>query len=149
VTPQVAKWTTAVHDLAVAASRFPQSAYAGFTKSLQSEWQYLQHMVPGVGDLFTPLETAIRNKLLPSLLGSKDPPADVKVLSTLGTHQARLGVHNPVQTAEGCYAASTECMSELVRKLLNHNLPFMPASHRKQVEGGCYEALGKRIKYEQ
>jgi len=101
VSPQVDKWTKAVHDLAVAASCFPQSAYAGFTKSLQSEWQYLQCMIPGVSNLFTPLEAAIHNKLLPSLLGSKDPPMDVKVLSTLGTHQAGLGVRNPVQTAEG------------------------------------------------
>jgi len=106
-------------------------------------------MILGVSDLFTPLEEAIHNKLLPSLLGSKDPPMDIKVLSTLGTHQARLGVHNPVQTVEGCYVASTEYMSELVHKLLDDTRPFTPTSHCKQVEGWCYEALGKCIEYEQ
>lgn len=92
VMPQLEKWTKAVHDLAVAASCFPQSAYVGFTKLLQSEWQYLQQMVPGVGELFTTLEMAICNKFLPSLLSSRDPPVDMKLLSTLGTHQAGLGI---------------------------------------------------------
>jgi len=111
VSPQVDKWTKAVHDLAVAASCFPQSVYVGFTKSLQSKWQYLQCMILGVSDLFAPLEAAICNELLPSLLGSKDPPMDIKVLSTLGTHQAGLGVRNPMQTMEGCYSDTTECTS--------------------------------------
>lgn len=49
VAPQIEQWMKVVHDMAQAASRFLQSTYAGFTKSLQSEWQYLQHMVPAVG----------------------------------------------------------------------------------------------------
>ena len=35
--PKVAAWTAAVEKLAIVAQRYPQSAYAGLTKSLQSE----------------------------------------------------------------------------------------------------------------
>lgn len=36
--PQVQKWAEGVRQLAMVAKRFPQTAYAGLTKSLQAEW---------------------------------------------------------------------------------------------------------------
>ena len=35
--------------------------------SLQSEWQYLQRTVPGVGILMGPIEEALREKFFPAL----------------------------------------------------------------------------------
>ena len=39
--------------------------------SLQSEWQYLQRTVPGVGTLMGPIEEALREKCFPSLFGRR------------------------------------------------------------------------------
>ena len=54
----------------------PQSAYAGLGMLLQSEWQYLQRNVPGVGTLMGPIEEALREKCFPSLFGGEDIDAD-------------------------------------------------------------------------
>jgi len=40
--PQIQQWVKGVERLAQVAPRYPQTAYAGLTKSLQLEWQYLQ-----------------------------------------------------------------------------------------------------------
>ncbi len=37
--PKVKKWVAGVEILACIASRFPQTAYAGLTSSLQGKWQ--------------------------------------------------------------------------------------------------------------
>ena len=52
--PQVEAWDHRVRVLAKIARRHPQSAYAGLGMLLQSEWQYLQRNVPGVGTLIAP-----------------------------------------------------------------------------------------------
>ncbi|KAL7549341.1 hypothetical protein ACHAWF_012611, partial [Thalassiosira exigua] len=41
VEPKVEEWVKGIEALAKVAVRYPQSAYKGFTDSLQAEWQYL------------------------------------------------------------------------------------------------------------
>ncbi len=60
--------------LAKVVARYPQSAYAGFTMSLQAEWQYLCRCVPGIGPHLQPIEEAITSHLLPALM-EMDPAA--------------------------------------------------------------------------
>ena len=64
--------------LAKIARWHPQSAYAGLVMSLQSDWQYLQMTVPGVGTLMGPIEEALREKFPPSLFGGEDITADFR-----------------------------------------------------------------------
>ena len=73
---QVEAWANGVKLLAKIDRRHPQSAYAGLGMSLQSEWQYLQRTVPGVGTLMGPLEEALREKFFPSLFGGEEINAD-------------------------------------------------------------------------
>ena len=67
VKPQVEAWAHGVGILAKISQRHPQSAYAGLVMSLQSEWQYLQRTLPGVGTLMGPIEEVLIEKLFPSL----------------------------------------------------------------------------------
>ena len=46
VKKKVATWVECVRHLARAAEKFPQSAYVAFTMSLQSEWKFLQRLIP-------------------------------------------------------------------------------------------------------
>ena len=71
VKPQVEAWSHGVKVLAKIPRRHPQSAYAGLGMSLQSEWQYLQRTVPGVGTLMGHIEEALREKYFPSLFGGR------------------------------------------------------------------------------
>ena len=59
VKPQVEAWDDRVRILGKISSRHPQSAYADLVMLLQSEWQYLQRTVPGVGTLMGPIEEAL------------------------------------------------------------------------------------------
>ena len=47
----------------------PPAAYSAFTKGLSSRWTYFQRTVPDMSELFEPLEKAIREQLIPDLVG--------------------------------------------------------------------------------
>ena len=68
---QVKAWAHGMKVLAKIARRHPQSDYAGLGMWLQSEWQYLQRTVPGVGTLMGPIEEALRENCFPSLFGGR------------------------------------------------------------------------------
>ena len=69
VKPQVEAWAHGVRVLAKIDQWHPQSAYAGLGTLLQSEWQYLQRTVPGVGTLMGPIEEALRENFSPRYWG--------------------------------------------------------------------------------
>jgi hypothetical protein len=118
--PKVVDWVEGVKKLAMVAERYPQSAYAGFTQSLQAEWQYICRCVPGAGQHLEPVETAIRELFIPALLGV--PGAEVKDgLRTLlgnGVKQGGLNIRNPVEGAARTHQASVEAGETLVASLM-------------------------------
>ena len=77
---QVEAWAQGVKMLAKIARRHSQLSYTGLEMSLQSEWQYLQRNVPGVGTLMGPIEEALREKFFPSLFGGEEVDAALKPL---------------------------------------------------------------------
>jgi hypothetical protein len=118
--PQIQKWIDGIESLAKVAKRFPQTAYAGLVKSLQSEWQYLQRVTEDCADAFAPIEAAIVNTFLPALLGeTKEGAALLRDLTALPVRQAGLGIPNPVDTAEQSHAASKASTASLTASLLS------------------------------
>ena len=96
VDTQVKQWVDGVHSLAAVARRYPQTAYAGLSKSLQSEWQYLQRVTPGIAQAFAPLEEAIAKVFLPALLDSSiEEAAKLRPLLALPTRMGGLGIPDP------------------------------------------------------
>ena len=74
--------------------------------SLQSEWQYLQRTVPGVGTLMGPVEEALREKLFPLLFGGEEITSDFrKILGRIIKHGG-LGIPDPRLSAECAYNTS-------------------------------------------
>ena len=67
VSDKVAKWTDFVGKLSSMCISQPQSAYIGLTKSLQSEWIFLQRIMPNCATLFDDVEQALVNSFLPSV----------------------------------------------------------------------------------
>jgi hypothetical protein len=45
-------WVAAIHELSLVAEKYPQVAYAGLQKSLQQEWQFLQHVMQDLDEEF-------------------------------------------------------------------------------------------------
>ena len=122
--PQIDSWCFGVHALAKAAVQYPQTAYAGLCKSLQSEWLYLQRVLPNCGEAFAPLESAIREQFLPALLGEKHAIGDeLRLITQLGVKAAGLGILNPVTTAVDNYTSSHSITEPASDSLLS-SAPF-------------------------
>ena len=73
VEEQVQKWAAQVEPLAGIARMEPHAAYAAFRHGLSSRWIYLARTVPGIGELFLPLEDKIRQNFIPALTGQEIP----------------------------------------------------------------------------
>ena len=99
-------------------AHYPQTAYAGLSKSLQAEWQYLHRVVENAGDHFGPIEEALANVFIPALLGGKDG-GQLRELFTLPVRQAGVNLPNPASRAvDGC-RASLECTKALTFSLID------------------------------
>jgi hypothetical protein len=105
---QIEKWVAGVRDLSRVAHRYPQAAYAGLTKSLQTEWTYLQRVVPDLEAHFTAVEQVIVDEFLPALFGEEDGAVlePLRALFTLPCRLAGLGVPDPRHTSAGNYKDS-------------------------------------------
>ena len=125
--PQIDSWVDGVKKLAGVAKRYPQTAYAGLVKSLQTEWTYLQQVVPDVATAFQPIENAIRDEFLPALMGG-DPPD--RELSQLPVRYAGLGILDPCKNAQCHYLTSKAMTASLSSSL---------------VEGVDMDAMGYRM----
>ena len=68
IEPMVKKWKSGIKYLSKVVVRYPQTAYDGFTQSLQAEWQYLCRCMPGVEKHLGPVEDAIHRHFIPALL---------------------------------------------------------------------------------
>ena len=89
-------------------------------KSLQSDWQYLQRVLPDSGDAFAPLEEAIAKAFLPSLLQEQSKlPENFRSQLALPVRQAGIGIPSPCSTARGFTEASVNC-TELFAQSLCH-----------------------------
>jgi len=66
---KVESWVKDLQSLSKYTQDDPQAVYSAFTKSLSSRWTHFQRTVPDASELFEPLEYAIRNRLIPALVG--------------------------------------------------------------------------------
>ena len=105
------------HKLGKIAKSHPHAAYCGFVHGLSNQWSFTMRTIPGIEDLFEPLEEAIRHSLIPALTGKVVSKAEHQLLS-LPTHLGGLGLVNPTHIASNEYAASVKVTAPLV-ELIN------------------------------
>jgi hypothetical protein len=110
--PQIQKWKEGVETLARVARRFPQTAYAGLSKSLQSEWQYLHRVLPDCAASFEPIEEALRKDFLPAIFQEREI-GDLRPLLGLAVSNAGVGISDPTRTADDAHRTSIACTSHL------------------------------------
>ena len=116
--PKIEAWVYGVQELASVAKHFPQTAHAGLTMSLQSEWQYLQRVCKGIGQEFGPVEEAIRQDFLPALFAEKEPlSATHRTCTSLSTGLAGFNISDPTGSADRSFVASQDSVDILVDSL--------------------------------
>lgn len=96
---KVEKWVQDVIQLAEIAVDEPQLAYSAYTKALSMRWCFLQRTIPNCKEFFDPLEEAIRDKLIPAIVGRKVTDLERNIFS-LPVRLGGLGIQNPCDTAE-------------------------------------------------
>ena len=139
----------------------PQSAYAGFTISLQAqwqytislqaEWQYVQRVVSGTAEFFAPVEVAIRTLFIPALLGiqANEVDADLRDILSLSVKNGGLAIRHPVDSgAEHVHEASKAATSHLTESIVDPNVDFDICTHRLKSVDALKKAKEKRLKRE-
>ena len=68
VSAKVEKWVKDIKELSEIAKDEPQAALSAFTKALCHRWTFIQRTIPGIKDLFMPLENCIRDTFIPAVI---------------------------------------------------------------------------------
>ena len=112
-------WGKCVDLLSQASENFPQSVYASFTKSLQSEWTYLQRVVPNCDDIYSTLKEKIEKNLIPSVLGREVLQREFGLLA-LPLKWGGLAFRNPMMDAPVSFQDSYNANGMIQHSIKNH-----------------------------
>ena len=109
-------WVAEVTKLAEFARSQPQASYTAFTFGLRHRWTYFMRTLPDIERLLQPLEHAISDVLIPSLIGRNCSETEHNLL-VLPVHMGGLGLINPSVSADAEYQASIRVSAPLISKL--------------------------------
>ena len=114
---KVEDWVSQVVKLAEFAVSQPQASYAAFTFGLRHRWTYFLRTLPDITDLLEPLERAISDVLIPSLLEHQVTETERDLLA-LPVRMGGLGLVNPVNQSRQEYEASIKATAPLVKQIV-------------------------------
>ena len=112
VSRKIENWVKDVKELAAIAKEEPQCALSAFNIAISRRWSFLQRTVKNISHLFQPLEDAIRNELIPAIVGRDVSDLERRMLALPYRHGG-LGMRNPVSTADTEYISSVEVTANL------------------------------------
>ena len=145
---KVEDWVGEVTRLAEFARSQPQASYAAFTFGLRHRWTYFMRTLPDIENLLQPLERAISDVLIPSLIGRNCSEAEHDLVA-LPVRMGGLGLINPSVIADAEYSASIRVSAPLVSKIEAqcHEIPEeaevqqLVYATRKEKDDGLKEEL--------
>ena len=149
--PKIQLWVEGIKSMGKVARRFPQTAYAGMTRSLQCEWQYLQRVLPNVSDVFKPVEQALRSHFVPALLGLATVPDGLRERLKQPVRNGGLGIPNPCETSDALFEASEKMTESLTASLLDNKSAFSVGDYimrSREARDKCRTERHKRMDME-
>ena len=81
VEDKVEGWISQIVRLAEFAQSHPQASYVSYTFGLRHRWTYYLRTLPNIEDLLEPLERAISDVLIPSMVDPKCTQLERDILS--------------------------------------------------------------------
>ena len=130
VSTKVAKWVKDVEELSTIATDEPQAALSAFTKALCHRWTFVQRTIPDTKHLFIPLESCIRDRFIPAVIGRK--VSDIhRSLFALPVRYGGLGITNPVETADREYETSLKLTEDLTTLICNQETSLRSLDREK------------------
>ena len=133
VNKKVSKWVDDVKQLSKIAKEEPQIAHTAFTKALCMRWCFIQRTISNVSHLFQPLEEAIREELIPALIGRKVSDVERRIFA-LPVRFGGLGILNPVMTADIEFANSIAITENLKNLIYNQERTLQNLDEEKVKE---------------
>ena len=128
---KVTMWVHDLDRLAKFATTEPHAAFAVLTHGLVSRWMYAIRVAePSVEDLLKPLETVIRQKIIPALTGQPPPDDTTRKLLALPPRFGGLGISDITAIAKVQQQVSKEVSDPLVN-LITEKLD------NGEIGGGC------------
>ena len=123
-----------------------QIAYCAFTKGLCRRWTYVQRTVSGVSQLFQPLEDAIRDTLIPAIVGREISENERRLLA-LPTRFGGLGISNPVETSDLEYTSSKYVTEDLTNLIYHQKSSLQELDQARVKERKAKMRKHKDVKY--
>ena len=121
VTDKVSSFCNEMELLSHVAESSPQAAHAAYVHGMRHRWRFLQRTIPDISTAFQPLESVIRQRFIPALLGGHIvSDAERRLLSLPGKHGG-FGIDNPVLDSKFHHSASERLSSALVHQLLQQD----------------------------
>ena len=124
ISSKVGEWTASITILSEIAISQPHAAYSALTHGLSSKWSYLSRVTPSISHLLSPLDIALRTKLLPALTGRPIPNDLECALFALPTRHGGLGIRIPSKNVDRELQSSLQATSSLVANILEQNRDY-------------------------
>ena len=124
VNGKVQEWVAELDTLSQFADSQPHAAYSALTHGLYSKWNYLARTTPAIENLLSPLEDAIRMKILPRLTGRDAPNDQERCLFALPVRVGGLNLINPAAFSETQYQDSLKVTGPLSELILNQSSEY-------------------------
>ena len=136
-------------EFAKVVEKYPKEIYAAVVRAIQSGWIFLQHITWDTGELFAGVEKLIRETFLPRLFFGKTKTLSpvVRALSTMPVKKARLGILNPLISAQDKYLISTRGRTELKRAVTGGGELFNAGHLHTLSEEQCDRKKDRNVAY--
>ena len=119
---KIKEWIKEVERLAKFAKSHPHAAFAALIHGLVGKWTYAMRTASGLlDDIFQPLETALSQSLIPSLIGQATQSRSMRTLLGLPPRFGGLGIINPTLTSSTQQEASEKVCKPLVKMILEQD----------------------------
>ena len=132
VKDKVDKWVADVMKLSEIAQEEPQAALSAYNTGLSQRWKFVQRTIRDISHLFDPLEDAIRQHLIPSLIGREVSDLERRIIA-LPYRYGGMGILNPTQTSDREYEASKAITAQL-STMIYHQQMDMSELDRETME---------------
>ena len=116
MTDKISKWTNDVKQLAEIAKDDPHACYVAYTKGLCHRWAFTQITIGDIQSLFSPLDRAIKEELLPALVGREVSNKEREILA-LPVRFGGIEIQEPTKTAQREYENSMKITAVLTENI--------------------------------
>ena len=116
-----------------------QASYVAYTFGLRHRWTYFLRTLPDIEDLLKPLERAISDVLIPSLVDHKCTELERDILS-LPVRLGGLGFTNPTRSANAEFQASVNVTALLAERIMSQL--HEPPEKKRRKDYSSYRTSG-------